>query len=157
MAYITSDDLLIAVGGSAKLLELSDLDDDEAIDPAVVAQAIARAESIVNGYLQQRYQTPIADPPDLVINLTLDLARWYLASNRNLGDLELYRRAYQDAITLLKDIAAGRMQLDIATKPTGSTLVTGGGLLTPDSHADGGMFWDAAWRNEGSSDEDDLV
>lgn len=156
MAYITSDDLKIPVGGTGPFTELADLDNDGAVDTAVVTQVIARADAIVNGFLGQRYSVPLASPPDLVKNLALDIARWYLASNRGLGDLELFRRNYLDALSLLKDIAAGRMQIDIATKPTGSEVVTAGGIVAPASFTDGGPFWDDDWRGEGVTSSDDL-
>lgn len=154
MAYISSDDLKIPIGGNTAFIEAADLDGDGAVDPTVVTQVIARAQGIVDGFLGSRYAVPLASPSDLVKNITLDIARWFLYSNRGMGDLELARRNYHDALSLLKDIAAGRMQIGVAMKPTGSETVTAGGIITPATFDDGGPFWDDDWRGEGTTDDE---
>jgi len=148
--YITQSDLQVPVGGAAKLLELTDLDADAAVDSEVVDQVIARAEGMVNGFLAQRFSVPVLATSNLVKDLCLDIACFYLAQVRRRDDLETWSRRYDKALAKLEKLASGAMQLDVATKPTGSELVTGyTGMVEPDSHEDGGPFWDEDWREEG--------
>lgn len=153
-SYVVSADLQSAAGGSVPFTELADLDDDGTADTAVVTQAIERAEARVNGYLRKRYAVPLTAPvPSIVKDLTLDLARYYLASNRGLNDLEVYYRNYKDALAVLAEIRAGHVDLDVTDKPTGSPVVTTGGLLEPLTQDEGGPYWDETYREEGEVDE----
>lgn len=152
--YITDSDLKSVVGGDTLFTQISDLDKDGFADTTVVDQAIERAEARVNGFLRPRFVVPVSNPPQLIKDLTLDIARYYLANNRGIGDLEKYYRAYKDSIAILKDIRSGAMELDIATKPTGSASVTMGGIVDAADHDDGGPFWDETWREEGTSEDD---
>lgn len=73
MAYSTQDQVQVAVGGSAKLAELTDLENGAAIDPAVVNAAIDEADGEIDGYIGHRYAVPLATVPPTVAALS---ARW---------------------------------------------------------------------------------
>lgn len=148
-------DLQIAVGGEGPFTELADLEGTGDTDPAA-NQAIARGEARALGFLRRRVSIEAlkAAKPQIVVDLVLDLSRYYLASAKGLGDLEVYYRNYKDAIAILADFAAGRIDLDLEDKPTGSFPVTVGGIVTPVSQEDGGPYWDDDWREEGTTDDD---
>lgn len=66
MAYSTLAQVQTAVGGPARLLQLSDLTNVGTIDTAVVAAAIAEADAEIDGYVGHRYGVPLSPVPDLV-------------------------------------------------------------------------------------------
>lgn len=66
MAYITDDDLELAAGGAARLVEIADIDGDGTADPEVLAGAITDAEGWIDGYLRARFATPLASPTPTV-------------------------------------------------------------------------------------------
>jgi phage gp36-like protein len=59
MAYATQQQIQIAAGGSAKLIELTDQEGTSAVDAAVLAEAQAKADGWINGYLRLRYAIPV--------------------------------------------------------------------------------------------------
>jgi phage gp36-like protein len=153
--YITDADLAAPVGGTNILTQLADLDNDGSYDPAVTAQAIEESESLAESYISPLYWVPVPAPVPTILKLwCVDIARWRLASGRGLGNLELYRQNYDDAIRALTAVRDGKNRLNIGTKPTGSTLVNVGGILEPLSHDEGGPYWDEDWREEGTTEEE---
>jgi len=147
LAWITPADLVGPAGGSEKFAEIADLEDDGETDTEALA-AIARSEGIIKGKLEQRIKSTDLAASDLIKTIDIDMSIWFLSSNRGLGDLELYRARYRDAMALLNDIAAGRMQLDVSTKPTGSEVATKVGMVDEADSDDGGPFWNEDWRDE---------
>jgi len=105
----------------------------------------------MKGRLAQRFSPAALAASDLIKTIDIDLSRWFLSSNRGIGDLELFRVNYNDSMRTLNDLATGRMQLDVETKPTGSELVTGvTGMVDAADADDGGPLWDEEWRDETS-------
>lgn len=110
--YATQQDL-VARFGEQELIELTDRADPPAgaIDATVVDQALADAEELINSYVGKRYDLPLAAVPGAVKRTAADLARFYLYKD---DPLEAVRKSFEDAVKWLKDIAAGRADLDIA-------------------------------------------
>ena|GEM_PF-3769519 len=149
MAWIVPADLVGPCGGTIVFAELADLERTGDTDTAALA-AIARTEGLMKGKLGQRYLPSALAASDLIKTIDIDLSRWFLASNRGIGDLELFRVNYRDSMQTLNDLATGRMQLDVDTKPTGSEVVTAAGMVDVADHDDGGPLWDEEWRDESS-------
>lgn len=150
MAWIVPADLVGPCGGETVFAELADLDRTDDTDTAALA-AIARSEGLIKGKLGQKILPSALAASDLVKSIDIDLSRYFLAYNRGLESIEFFRVAYTDAMRILNDLAAGRMQLDVDTKPTGSEVVTGyTGMTDVADHDDGGPLWDEEWRDETS-------
>ncbi|MEK0082868.1 gp436 family protein [Benzoatithermus flavus] len=110
MSYASQADLERRYG-VAQLLQIADRDDDQAIDAAVVAQALDDADAIVNAYLAGRYELPLPTTPPLLLALACDIAFYKLHPGAQPEDV---RRRYEDALATLKDLAAGKAELDLA-------------------------------------------
>ena len=113
MSYVTQQGLVERYG-EQQLVELTDRSSipPTTIDATVVARAIADADALIDGYVGKRYALPIAAVPDLLERLAADVARFFLYGP--LGATEAVRQAYEDALRMLRDIAAGTLQLDLA-------------------------------------------
>lgn len=107
MPYATLQDL-IERAGSDEIIQVGDRDDDGAPDPDVVEAALAGADSAINGYLAVAYSIPLASVPDLVRTWATSIARYTLHRQ---GAPDYVVRDWKDAMSSLKDVAAGRLKL----------------------------------------------
>lgn len=115
MTYATQDDLVKRFG-EAELLQLTDPTGGlGAIDAARVAQALADADRLIDGYCGGRYAIPLAPVPDLVNRIAADLARYYLHTTQ---PPELVKDNYAAAVKQLDAIAAGRLTLQAGAVAT---------------------------------------
>lgn len=117
MSYCTYDDLVNAFG-KEEILQLTDRDRNRRQDNDVLEEAIAFAESLVDGYLRERYAVPLMNPPKNLVGIVTDIVRYRLYNEQ---PTELVVIRYEAAIQWLKDVARGLVRLDI-TDPVVSTL-----------------------------------
>jgi phage gp36-like protein len=118
MAYITLAELKDFITER----ELIELTDDEntgvlgAVAQARVTAAIEAASADIDSYARGRYATPLQTSTK-VKQLARALAIWYLEQRRR-AIREDTQKGYEAAMAFLKDLAAGRAQVD---QPTGAT------------------------------------
>ncbi|MDD3582337.1 MAG: DUF1320 domain-containing protein [Desulfobacca sp.] len=117
MAYCSQDDLLKMIP-EEELAEITS-ESGGTPDPAVVAEAIAQADSEIDVYCAVKYAVPFDPVPSLVKSLSVDLAVYHLYSRRSVAP-EVRRQNYEDALSLLKAIAQGTAVLSMSS-----------GVLTP--------------------------
>lgn len=103
MAYATQADL-IARFGAEELVQLTDHAEAQTIDAAVVAARLSDADATIDSYLGGRYAVPVSPTPALLKRLAADIARFLLHGKA--AD-EAVRKAYDDAMRSLRDLAAG--------------------------------------------------
>lgn len=114
MAYCTLDDIL----GIIPQRDLMQLTDDAippaAINQVVVDQAIAAADTLINGYIGERYSIPFTGVPELLKTIALDVAAYRLYLRRKKGEPpEAIKAAYDNSLRLLRDVQAGKLSLGI--------------------------------------------
>ena len=100
--------------------------DVEAVGKAIanIAQAIDDAQSAIDSYCSGRYSTPMATPPAVVKRLACDMARYYLYDDHA---TETVQKRYDAAISLLRDVSAGKVSLGPEAQ-TGSPVSVGGSV-----------------------------
>lgn len=110
MSYATASDL-------AALYGQDEIDQRASMLPlGAVDRALADASAEVDSYLAGRYAVPLASPTARLIELAAAIARYKL-----LGDAatERARNDYLDARAWLKDVQAGRAQVEgLSTLPS---------------------------------------
>lgn len=112
MAYCAESDITKQIT-SAQLLQLTDDDDNGVADTGIVAEAIASADAVIDGYCAGRYTVPFVTTPAIIEAISVDLSIFNLYSRR-VGTLpELRQKRYDNAMKLLRDIEAGRVQLGV--------------------------------------------
>ena len=111
MTYAAQADLVTRFGGDeiAQLSERYGIGTTSAAE--VIAAALADADVEIDGYLAGSYTLPLASVPQLVVRLACDIARYRLWKDQA-GDK--VRQGYEDAVDLLRRIAAGTVKLTIA-------------------------------------------
>lgn len=94
------------------------------LSPAQLTLALTAASTRVSTYTGTVWDssTPQAVPPDLIHDLTLDLASWwaatYYAKNKELGPQHPIVQRYTEAKQVLQDIRDGKIRPDVG--PPGS-------------------------------------
>src|SRR5260221_7178052 len=86
-----------------------------AIQEGPIVQALSDASAEIDGYIEGRFELPLANPPALLSRLATDIAMYRLQSLRPLHDLADARQRYVDAIAMLGKIATGGLTLGLAS------------------------------------------
>lgn len=128
--YATQDDLVTEFG-ERELLDVAGTGDqaNRVLDAAKIANALTDVTETMNGYIKGRYTLPLNPVPGLLRPIACDLARYRLR-NRSAGKSTMtdeVRQRFEDAIKQLKDIAAGRLLLDIPSSeatPTETRVIS---------------------------------
>lgn len=132
MAYSTKTDILKKITDP----ELAQLTSETGVtDDAVVTECIAEADAEIDSYAGRKYAVPMSPVPDRVRNLSIDITLFKAASRRafKLGGIsDAIRQLYEDALSFLKDIAAGRAVIDGAVTPAENKGRTGGKFSSND-------------------------
>lgn len=130
MPYATQTDLEDAYGAD-EMLQLADRDRDGVADAGFIDAALNRADSLIDGYLAGRYALPVAPVPPVLTATACDLARYWLYDD---AAPDRVRQAFEDAIAWLKDVAAGKVLLQL---PAAEAGISAG---SPDWDAPARMF-----------------
>jgi len=87
-------------------------------EPENLDIAIKRATGRIDFYLANQYTLPIAEVPEDIKGLCLDLTIYFLHT-RTQSNLvpEMVAKKYDDAIVVLKDIASGKGKLPFTVDP----------------------------------------
>jgi phage gp36-like protein len=88
------------------------------VNTTPITQALADASAEIDGYIEGRFTLPLTDPPVVLNRLTTDIAMYRLQSLRPLHDLEDARKRYEDAVAILRQVAAGELTLGLAADGT---------------------------------------
>lgn len=107
MTYATQTDLVDRFG-EPELVQRTDRVDGAVIDTVVLGRALADADAEIDSYLATRYTLPLASTPVVITRLACDMTRYRLYDD---GVPETVRVRYQDAVSLLKRLASGEVQL----------------------------------------------
>lgn len=99
-----------------------------------VAQALADADAVIDGYTAGRYTVPLSPVPSNLPRVACQLARYGLLGNA--AD-ERARKDYEDAMAWLKDVAAGRVILTEATVAATTAVSARPATRTTDRQFDG--------------------
>lgn len=93
---------------------------DETVDYDVVDDAIAEAESIIDGYVGARYDLTSVhgDPPDLLGRLAARLAKVILYKRRPGALSDELQRAEDSAMRMLRDLSQGHVSLGVQPQPS---------------------------------------
>lgn len=109
------------------------LTDDENLAPTAISpadathaamisridEAIETADAEIDGYCAVKYSVPFTTVPRLITGLSVEIAIYYLYKRRTVP--EKIEKAYDKAVSRLKDISRGILTLGVDPPPTAST------------------------------------
>lgn len=113
MSYATKQQMIDRFS-ERELVELTDRVQPytEAIVDNVLDRAMEAADAEIDSYLRGHYLVPVVPAPVLLIDIACDNARWRLCDELI---PETVQKRRDEAISRLRDIARGVIQLDVAT------------------------------------------
>ena len=104
MAYCTLSDIEHEVSSDV-LIELTD--GGTVIDETVIGTAIARADAVIDSFVGMVTSVPLASPPPVIVELSVDIAVYTLFSRKeNVPKFRIAR--YDDAMKRLREISEGK-------------------------------------------------
>jgi len=126
MTYATQSDLTDRFG-AVELAQLTDRVNGSVIDVTVLGRSLSDADAEIDSYLATRYSLPLASTPVVLVRMAADIARYRLCAD-GVPDTVLQR--YQDAVSLLKRMASGEVQLAGSTVLAVATTGSGNAVHT---------------------------
>lgn len=136
MSYCTQDDM-VARFSEEEIIRLTDHGGlTGAIVPDVLNRSIDDAAGEIDGYLTVRYTLPLPTVPAMLVQISCDIARYYLYDDLA---TEQVRLRYEDARKRLEGIAKGLVNLGLPAPDSaqedslvefhsGGQVFTGGGF-----------------------------
>jgi phage gp36-like protein len=121
MSYSLKADIQKEIS-DAELIGLTDDAGAGAIDDAIIAAAIAKADALIDSYCGQVETVPFTTVPDIVAQHSVTIAIYFLYSRRS-AIPEARAQNYKDAIAHLKDIATGKAALPVSGETTGDDAI----------------------------------
>lgn len=98
----------------AEIARLTDDTNGKIVNEDIVNESISKSDELINGYLRGRYTIPLDIVPDLVKNLSVDLALYYLYQRRFRTKMpESIETQYRATIKTLEQIQRGYINLGI--------------------------------------------
>jgi len=120
--YVTADDVQGRFESVASLARITGSEDDATVDAAVVTEAIAAGEGLADSYFASaNFDTPLVVSGDAnlaatVKGMVLDVIVMRLFCRPDQGVApESVVMAYENAVTWLQGVAAGKIKLNAAT------------------------------------------
>jgi len=107
MSYATQQDLSDRFG-ETELAQRTNRVDGLTVDTDVLSRALGDADAEIDSYLATRYTLPLPSVPVVLVRMACDIARYRLCDD---AVPESVRQRYTDAISLLKRLASGEVQL----------------------------------------------
>lgn len=129
MPYIVQADLIEQLSVS-KLIQLTDDEKLGVVNTDRVNRAIAKAQGVVDGYLQSRYTVPLAAPSELVKGWMIVLVKYELYQRRDQIS-ESLEAAYKAAMGQLRDVQSGKLLLGVEPLPSASSQASSGAVYGP--------------------------
>jgi len=118
MAYSDVSDIRKLIP-ETDLIQLTDDDGVGVVDQDILYEAIDQADREIDAYLGARYPVPLDPVPELIRNLSAQMAVWHLYGRRNLMS-EVWESRYKNAIRLLDLIRRGEIAIGATAGETSS-------------------------------------
>lgn len=114
MAYSTVQDI-IAVSSERDVIQLSDDSRVNSIDEGVVAEAISKADALIDSYCGGKYVVPLSPVPLIIGDISAQLAYHFLYERRHRQNMpDPMIKVYDRLVARLKQISEGLIFLPAA-------------------------------------------
>lgn len=115
--YVLRADIVNAVGGDERLIQLTDYDNDGTEDAGTVDDAIEDAEALIDSYARKVFATPFTAPiPPIIKTMAKQITVYNLRDRRDAIN-ESDRENQVDRLKWLENLATGKVDPGIAPAP----------------------------------------
>ncbi|WP_343620869.1 DUF1320 domain-containing protein [Acinetobacter proteolyticus] len=126
MSYLSREELIERYG-EAEIVRLErNIAKTDGPNPSTSEKAIADAEEMVNGYVAVQYPLPLPVTTEPVKRAVAVIARYFLYKDK---PTEIVRMDYEDVISWLKQIAAGKAVLIFPVPDDQPERLVGSGIF----------------------------
>ncbi len=122
MSYSAENDILLRLDEET-LINLTDDAGTGTANTAVVIQAITDADALIDSYVGSVYAVPLTTVPDIVKEISVDIAIYNLYSRRTDTIPDIRKDRFNNAIKYLQDIAGSKISLQGLTISSGAIYV----------------------------------
>ena len=111
--YCSIEDLISRVGEKTVINLTNDTTPATTVNSAIAEENIVIADDLINSSLRNKYKLPLPAVPNLVKQLSADITIYRLYCRRPQNVPENYKKNYEVALQILKDLQSGAKVLDL--------------------------------------------
>lgn len=111
--YCTIEDLINRITEKALVNLTNDILPATSVNKEIAEENITIADDLINSSLRNKYKLPLKVVPNLVKQLSADITIYRLYCRRPQNVPENYKKNYEIALQILKDLQSGAKVLDI--------------------------------------------
>lgn len=111
--YCTIEDLTNRITEKALVNLTNDILPATSVNKEIAEENIAIADDLINSSLRNKYVIPLKSVPNLIKQLSADITIYRLYCRRPQNVPENYKKNYEIALQILKDLQSGAKVLDI--------------------------------------------
>lgn len=111
--YCTIDDLINRIGEKILINLTNDTTPATSVNKEIAEENIIIADDLINSSLRNKYNLPLKSVPNLVKQLSADITIYRLYCRRPQNVPENYKKNYEIALQILKDLQSGVKVLDL--------------------------------------------
>lgn len=111
--YCTVGDLISRIGEKILINLTNDVLPATTVNTEIANENIAIADDLINSSLRNKYKLPLPAVPNLVKQLSADITIYRLYCRRPQNVPENYKKNYEVALQILKDLQSGAKVLDL--------------------------------------------
>jgi len=135
MAYCIEAQVQVEAGGARALDQLTDQGGSGNRDTAVLDQAIADADALINSYVAKQRAVPLSPVPDVIRKSSQEIAVYLLRAQKRMVT-ELEQATHDSRMRWLEQVAKGYVTLGVDPQPAKSALVSPAVVLCDDAETE---------------------
>lgn len=120
---------MIKLFGEHEVSALADRNNDGFDDVDVLAEALDAASAEIDGYISEKYVTPVAAPSARLKQMACHIARYHLAGADGAQETDPIKDRYSSCIAFLRDVARGLARIPEASMIGDISLTAGSPLM----------------------------
>ena len=144
--YCTIDDLINRITEKALILLTQDSSPATTVNEDIVNENIEIAEDLINSSLRNKYSLPLKAVPNIVKQLCADITIYRLYCRRPQDVPDNYKKNYEIALQILKDLQSGSKVLDLPSSFGNDNQPATSALYLTDKAEEDRMFTDDFFR-----------
>lgn len=111
--YCSIDDLINRITERTLINLTQDTSPATTVNQEIANDNIAIADDLINSSLRNKYKLPLSNIPNLIKQISADITIYRLYCRRPQNVPENYKKNYEVALQILKDLQSGAKVLDI--------------------------------------------
>lgn len=122
--YCTIDDLISRIGEKILINLTNDTTPATTVNSVIAEENIVIADDLINSSIRNKYKLPLSSTPNLIKQLSADITIYRLYCRRPQNVPENYKKNYEVALQILKDLQSGAKVLDLPSSSGGGESTT---------------------------------